>query len=632
MSKLIPMEEAAKVLGLSVEKLNELRSNNEVFGYRDGSTWKFKMSELERVADDLGLSISPLSSAIDGIKDVFGLGDDESDSSVLDLGLEESSDDLFIESDSIAMDDSSVELFQSAMSGADGGTSSDILADDDDDMIDLADSGLLVKSSSKDMLLDQNDDDDDLSLFDSSDDLNLDEALDEAADDLMPKDSSLDVKLEDSSFDLNLEDSSDDLKLEDSSLGLKLGDSPDDLNLEDSSLDLNLGDSSDDLKLEDSSLGLKSGGSSDDLKLEDSSLDLNLEDSSDDLKLDASSADLALEESSDDLKLEDSGLVLKTDGDDSVKLSDDSVLDGDDELSFGSSSLELASEAQKSDSPSSTGDDLFSEESTSGAPSTGKLLAGGSDDDDDLSLNVEDDLFDDDLDLADSASFESSEISSNFEDSGDLVLDSDSSGELTLEANESGIALSANESGIALGDEPLELGGSDIDELELPEDDEIVLVDDLADSDSATLMQEDDFNLTPHEMSLDDDDSSGSQVIALAESEIYADDSAATVLGSSESFDDHSFDGGGFDPTAAGMVGVGVVGAAGAAAAGTGRGIAADEVTYSKWQIGGLVLTASALFLGSIVAYGTAQNLWLPDDEVVSSGLMKLFIDSLGMN
>ena len=57
MSKLIPMEEAAKVLGLSVEKLNELRSNNEVFGYRDGSTWKFKMSELERVADDLGLSI-----------------------------------------------------------------------------------------------------------------------------------------------------------------------------------------------------------------------------------------------------------------------------------------------------------------------------------------------------------------------------------------------------------------------------------------------------------------------------------------------------------------------------------------------------------------------------------------------
>jgi hypothetical protein len=545
MSKLIPMEEAAKVLGLSVEKLNELRSNNEVFGYRDGSTWKFKMSELERVADDMGLSISPLSSAVDGIKDVLGLGDDETDSSELDLGLDESSQDLFLESDSdsIAMDDSSVELFQSPIGKGDGGTSSDILSgddDDDDDLIDLAESGLLVKSSSKDMLL-EDDDDDDLSLFDSSDDLNLDEALDDAADELM------------------LEDSSDDLKLE---------------------------DSSDDLKLEDSS---------------------------------------------DDLKLEDSGLQLKADGEDSVKLSDDSVLDGDDDLSFGSSSLELASEVKSSDSPSSTGDDLFSEESSSGAPSTGKLAGVDSDDDDDLGLKLEeDDLFDDDLDLADSASFESSEISSNFEESGDLVLESDSSGELTLEANESGIALSANESGIALGDEPLELGGSDIDELELPEDDDIILVDDVADGDSATLMQEDDFNLTPHEMSLDDDDSSGSQVIALAESEIYADDSAATILGG-ESFEDGSFGGGDYDPTTAGMVGAGVVGAAGMAAAGSG-GIAAEEVTYSKWQIGGLALTALTLLLGTIVAYGTAQNLWLPDDEVVSSGLMKLFIDSLGMN
>ena len=580
MSKLIPMEEAAKVLGLSVEKLNELRDNNEVFGYRDGSTWKFKMSELERVADDMGLSISPLSSAVEGIKGALGLGGDQSDSSELDLGLEDSSDDLFLESDSdsIAMDDSSVELFQSSTGGADGGTSSDILSgddDDDDDMIDLAESGLLVKNSSKDMLLDKGDD---LSLFDSSDDLNLDEALDEAADDLM---------LEDSSLDLKLDESSDDLMLEDSSAELKLDKPADDLKLE---------DSLDDLMLEDSSAALK------------------------------------LEESSDDLKLEDSGLALKTDGEDSVKLSDSSVLDGDDDLSFGSSSLELASEAKASGSPSATGDDLFSEEPSSGAPSTGKLVAGGSDDDDDLALNVEDDLFDDDLDLADSASFESSEISSNFEESSDLVLESDSSGELTLEANESGIALSANESGIALGDEPLELGGSDIDELELPEDDDIVLVDDAADADSATLMQEDDFNLTPHEMSLDDDDSSGSQVIALAESEIYADDSAATVLGS-ESFDDHSFEGGDYDPTTAGMVGAGVVGAAGMAAArNTGGGIAAEEVTYSKWQIGGLALTASALFLGSIVAYGTAQNLWLPDDEVVSSGLMKLFIDSLGMN
>ena len=559
MSKLIPMEEAAQLLGVSVEKLNELRSNNEVFGYRDGSTWKFKMAELERVADDMGLSISPLESAVDGVKDMLGLNDDELDTSELDLGLEESSTDLLLEadSDSIAMDDSSIELFQSPIGTGDGGTSSDVLSgddEDDDDLIDLAESGLLVKSSSKDMVLDR-EGDDELSLSDSSDDLDLDESSD-------------DFSLEDSVGDLKLEDSSDDLKLEESS---------------------------------------------DDLKLEESSAELKLEDSSDDLLLEGSSSELKIKE------------------DASVKLADESVLDEEDELSFGSSSLDLASESKGNDSPSATGDDLFSEEPSSDAPSTGKLAGSLDDGNDDLGLGIEDDLFDDDLGLADSASFESSEISNDFEESGDLVLESDSSGELTLEANESGIELSANESGIALGEEPFDLGGSDIDELELPEDDDMILVDDAAASDSATLMQEDDFNLTPQEMSLDDDDSSGSQVIALAESEIYADDSEATVLGS-ESFGDDSFAGGDFDPTAAGMVGAGAVGAAAMTAAGGGSGIAAEEVTYSKWQIGGLALTASALLLGSIVAYGTAQNLWLPDDEVVNSGIMKMFIDSLGMN
>ena len=167
MSKLIPMEEAAKILGLSVDKLNELRSNNEVFGYRDGSTWKFKMSELERVADDMGLSLSSLEGpTVDAISGGLALDGDSTDSSELDLGLDESSSELFLEpdSDSIAMNDSSVELFQSPLGGAEGGTSSDIFAmdddEDDDDVVDLAKSGLLVKGSSKDMLLGGDDDDD----------------------------------------------------------------------------------------------------------------------------------------------------------------------------------------------------------------------------------------------------------------------------------------------------------------------------------------------------------------------------------------------------------------------------------------------------------------------------------------
>ena len=55
--KLIPIDEAAEMLGVTVEKLLAMRSSNEIFGYRDGSTWKFKEAELDRVAGSLGVSM-----------------------------------------------------------------------------------------------------------------------------------------------------------------------------------------------------------------------------------------------------------------------------------------------------------------------------------------------------------------------------------------------------------------------------------------------------------------------------------------------------------------------------------------------------------------------------------------------
>ena len=529
MSKLIPMEEAAKFLGMSVDQLNELRENNEVFGYRDGSTWKFKQSELERVAGQSGINIAgAAASIVDKAKDSLGLGDlseslsgkadslaDDLDDDVDDLidesgdlsfDIDDSVNEMVIDeddSDSIAMEDSSIELFQPPGPKAGAGTSSDILSldddDDEDDMIDLAESGLLVKGGSKSSLLDDDDDDEGLSLASS---------------------------------------------------GLNLA-------------------------------------SEEDLELTSNNT-LNLDD--------VGSFDLA---------------------------DDESVLDGsddeDDELSFGSSSLVLASDSAKGGDSPSTGDDLLSEEpKSSGSPSdTGNLLG----DDDDLML-ANDDL---DLELADSGSFDS-ELSSSFDDSAELVLEDDSSEDLMLEANESGIALSPNESGILLGDEPLELGGSDIDDLELPEDDDIIMVDEEADPEMATLMQEDDFSLTPHELSLDEDDSSSSQVIALADSEIYADDSEATMLGGSGDFSEPGMlddDGlGGYDP-ATGLVAAGAGGAYGAGSK--------PEAPYSIGQILALSGTVLSLFIGCIIAYGMAQNLWMPDDQVVNSGLMNMLLDAFGL-
>lgn len=54
MSNFVPLEDAAKKLGVSTDELIEMRSRGDIFGYRDGGSWKFKPEEIERVAAELG--------------------------------------------------------------------------------------------------------------------------------------------------------------------------------------------------------------------------------------------------------------------------------------------------------------------------------------------------------------------------------------------------------------------------------------------------------------------------------------------------------------------------------------------------------------------------------------------------
>jgi len=240
--------------------------------------------------------------------------------------------------------------------------------------------------------------------------------------------------------------------------------------------------------------------------IEDSSVELAQPDSSL-LSVDSDSGAIDLDDSS--LRLADSGLLTGDASDTAKSLGSANVLDDDeDELSFGSSSLRLAADSAKL-----TEDVDLASKSSVKASDSGMLLAG--DDDDDLLLadSGEDFTFGDD-----SGSFEdSAELGSDFEDSGSLILDdSDSGQEIKLEANESGINLSASSSGISLAESgELDLGASDIDALDLPGDsEEIVMLDD--DDDDSPMMLDDDFNLTPLDSSLEEeDDTSGSQVIAL---------------------------------------------------------------------------------------------------------------------
>ena len=78
----IELDEAAKQLGVTAEQLNEMRLRGEIYGTRDGSTWKFKAEEVQRVAEELGTS-----SVETGDDDVLGL-DTDSQASSSDLQLE----------------------------------------------------------------------------------------------------------------------------------------------------------------------------------------------------------------------------------------------------------------------------------------------------------------------------------------------------------------------------------------------------------------------------------------------------------------------------------------------------------------------------------------------------------------
>ena len=44
--KFIELQELAALLGISADDISDMRSRGEVYGYRDGSTWKFKIEDV----------------------------------------------------------------------------------------------------------------------------------------------------------------------------------------------------------------------------------------------------------------------------------------------------------------------------------------------------------------------------------------------------------------------------------------------------------------------------------------------------------------------------------------------------------------------------------------------------------
>src|SRR5690554_4979297 len=50
--RFIKFEEALEKLGISADRLNQLREDGQLRAYRDGASWKFRADEIERLASD----------------------------------------------------------------------------------------------------------------------------------------------------------------------------------------------------------------------------------------------------------------------------------------------------------------------------------------------------------------------------------------------------------------------------------------------------------------------------------------------------------------------------------------------------------------------------------------------------
>ena len=293
-TKFIQLEEAAKLLGIAPDALNEMRERNEVRGFRDGTNWKFKSEDLDRVKEDMASGGSEVNLG----DEAPGEGGDSVLLSERELGGSEviGSSTIIGEPSGEGGGDSDLSLGE----GDFGGSDVELIGDS------------MVKGS-------------DVKLAANSD--GIDDAGSEIALDAVTPDAGSDLELsfeEDSSLDLDLDD--DDLTNAGTSIG-------DDLSLAGTS-DLSLGDAEE--------LTLGEGGSDAGSEIDEGGSRIDLIEDDDDLVLGGTGSDV-IGASDSGISLADpadSGLSLESEplelggsaiGDESLVLGEDDMISlGDD--------------------------------------------------------------------------------------------------------------------------------------------------------------------------------------------------------------------------------------------------------------------------------------------------------------
>ena len=211
----------------------------------------------------------------------------------------------------------------------------------------------------------------------------------------------------------------------------------------------------------------------------------------------------------------------------------------------------------------------------------------------------------------------------------ELVLEGGS--DVTGGAGDSGINLgSPSDSGLNLEEEPLDLVGSSVSSLELPEDDDMIDLDDLeASPDDATQLKVDeDFQLAPSmEAEGDDEEDSGSQVIALEDSEAFeqaapgAVDAVEPIVGAESDELEGALDQ--YETATVTQPALPESALAG------GR----PELPYSIWNILSLMAIVLVLSLTGMLMTDLVRNMWSWDGTYsASSPIMDMMVQVIGLD
>lgn len=243
----------------------------------------------------------------------------------------------------------------------------------------------------------------------------------------------------------------------------------------------------------------------------------------------------------------------------------------------------------------------------------------------DIALDSELALSDDD-EMVLGGSGVGSDLTLNPADSG-ISLSSPTDSGLSLEAD-SGISLQTpTDSGLSLEEEPLDMGGSSISALELPEDESVELESGAFEAEPVqSLKKDEDFLLTPSDEMFADESDSGSQVIALEDSAAF-DQEAAILQGQPALLADTA----GLDQQLDALGGGGVAATPISVPTPAYMGPAAvPEAPYSIWNIVGLVVIVMFLSVTGILMSDIVRNMWAWEEGLdvstsISEGLAGAF-------